>query len=164
MPIYEFYCSGCHVIFSFFSKSVNTSKRPLCPKCKHKRLERQVSSFSMGGSGNDGSADDLPIDERTMERAVTALAGEAEKIDGDDPRQAAGLMRKFSSMTGMKFGDGIDQAIGRMEAGEDPEKIESDMGDVIDAEEPFVSAGRKGSSTMSSQRSDPARDDNLYEM
>jgi hypothetical protein len=28
MPIYEFYCEDCHTIFNFFSKNVNTTKKP----------------------------------------------------------------------------------------------------------------------------------------
>ncbi len=46
MPIYEFYCKKCHMIFSFFSSTVNTDKRPLCPKCRKVKLERQMSLFS----------------------------------------------------------------------------------------------------------------------
>ncbi|RLB88031.1 MAG: zinc ribbon domain-containing protein, partial [Deltaproteobacteria bacterium] len=46
MPIYEFYCEECNTIFNFFSRSVNTSKRPLCPKCKRKKLKRQMSTFA----------------------------------------------------------------------------------------------------------------------
>ncbi|MCK4728291.1 MAG: zinc ribbon domain-containing protein, partial [Desulfobacterales bacterium] len=37
MPIYEFYCEDCNTIFNFFSRSVNTTKRPPCPRCKQKK-------------------------------------------------------------------------------------------------------------------------------
>ena len=35
---------------------------------------------------------------------MNMLAGEAENINEDDPRQAANLMRKLTDMTGMELG------------------------------------------------------------
>jgi len=164
MPIYEFYCTDCNTIFSFLSRSVNTTGTPLCPRCRKTRLQRQVSMFAVTGeAAEDGGPDDLPIDENKMERAIAALAGEAENINEDDPKQAAQLMRKFSDMTGMKLGDGMEQALGRLEAGEDPESIEQEMGDLMDEEEPFVMPDRKGGG-RSRGRAAPRRDNKLYEM
>ena len=163
MPIYEFYCPGCHMIFSFFSKSINTTKRPYCPKCRKRRLKREVSVFACtGGAKEDDASGELPLDESKLENAITKLAGEAENISEDDPRQAARLMRKFSSMTGMEFGEGMEQAIDRMEAGEDPESIEAEMGDLMNEEDPFVIAGgRKGKGR---RKTPPARDEKLYDL
>ena len=165
MPIYEFYCGDCHTIFSFLSKTVNTTKRPRCPRCKKTRLKRQMSAFAMTGKAKEGeAADDLPIDEAKMERAIGALAGEAASVREDDPRQAAELMRKFSRMTGIEYGEGMQSALQRMEAGEDPEKIEEEMGDVMDGEEPFLLPG-KGKGVRSGRgRPAPRRDATLYEM
>lgn len=161
MPIYEFYCSHCHTIFSFFSKRVNTAGSPPCPKCSRK-LDRQVSLFSMGGdSSEEGSMDDLPVDESKLEDAMMQLAGDAEKINEDDPRQAAMLMRKFSKLTGMEFNEGMESALARLEAGEDPDKIEAEMGDAMDSEDPFVLPGQK--KKRIAQRP-PRKDDTLYEM
>ena len=74
------------------------------------------------------------------------LASEADAIDEDNPRQAANLMRKLSEATGMKLGPGMEEALHRLEKGEDPEKIEEDMGDLLEGEEPFVLPSRKGKS------------------
>lgn len=167
MPIYEFYCRDCHTLFNFLSKSVNTKKRPLCPRCKERKLERQVSAFAMPGRAGDMEGmDDLPIDEAKMGKAITALAGEAENISEDNPRQAVELMRKFSNITGMEFSDGMETALSRMEAGEDPEKIETEMGDSIDGEDPFILPGRKGENVREAKRRKLAlyRDETLYEM
>lgn len=168
MPIYEFYCPDCHTIFNFLSKSVDIKKKPLCPRCKKRQLERQISSFAMKGrGGREDGMDNLPIDEVKMERAMTALAAEAENINENDPKQAAGLMRKFSGMTGIEFGKGMEDALGRMETGEDPEKIEAEMGDLIDGEEePFVLPDKKGkgSAKRKRRRSALCRDETLYEM
>jgi putative FmdB family regulatory protein len=163
MPIYEFYCGSCHTIFNFLSRRIDTETLPKCPKCK-KQLQRQVSMFAAIGKAKGGDEmDDLPIDESKMESAMEALAGEAEGINEDDPRQAAQLMRKFSRMTGMEFGAGMETALNRLESGEDPEQIEAEMGDIIENEEPFIMPGKKGR-TSSWRRQAPSRDSTLYEM
>jgi hypothetical protein len=53
----------------------------------------------------------------------------------------------------------MEEALRRMEAGEDPEAIESELGDVLEKEEPFF-AGKRARS----RRAPPARDETLYEM
>jgi len=116
----------------------------------------------MGGdSSEEGNMDDLPIDESKLEDAMMQLAGDAEKINEDDPRQAAMLMRKFSKLTGMEFNEGMESALARLEAGEDPDKIEAEMGDAMDSEDPFVLPGQK---KKRSTLRPPRKDDTLYEM
>jgi len=169
VPIYEFYCPDCHTIFNFLSKAVNTAKRPHCPRCQGRKLQREVSLFAMthrSGEDEEGM-DDLPIDESRMESAVNALAGEAENINEDDPRAAAGLMRKFSKMTGLEFNENMEQALQRMEAGEDPEAIEAEMGESLEGDEdPFLLPGQRGGKrrTRGRPRGAPRRDRTLYEM
>ena len=164
MPIYEFYCDRCHTIFNFFSRTVNTRKIPVCPRCKDNKLSRQVSMFAIAGRAKeDGDMDDLPFDEGQMEKAMQMLAGEAEKINEDDPRQAAQLMRKLTHMTGMDLGDGMEEALSRMEQGEDPEQIEAEMGDLLEGEDPFQLKGKKGAHDRTRRRA-PARDETLYDL
>ncbi|MBN1558595.1 MAG: zinc ribbon domain-containing protein [Lentisphaerae bacterium] len=167
MPIYELYCPDCHTIFNFLSRTVNTTKRPRCPRCRRRRLQRQVSLFAATGRAREPDAegmDDLPVDESKMEQALSSLAGEAERIREDDPRQAAQLMRKFTRMTGMELSETMEQALGRMEAGEDPEQVEADLGDAMENEEPFVLPGQKGAGQRPARRREPDRDPTLYEM
>lgn len=164
MPIYEFYCKKCNTLFNFFSKTINTSKTPSCPKCGIHPLSRQMSSFAFTGKAReDGGMEDLPFDESKMEHAMKMLAGEAENINEDDPRQAANLMRKLTDMTGMELGPGMQEALRRMESGEDPEQIESEMGDVLGEEDPFLLSGKKGRTAADKQQA-PLRDDILYDL
>jgi len=166
MPIYEFYCPRCHTIYSFWSKMVDTEKTPPCPKSDKHKLQRQVSSFAVVSGGkaeSDDGPDDLPIDETKMERAMETLASEAEGIDEEDPRAAARLMRKLSDMTGLEYGEGMEEALKRLEAGEDPDAIEAEMGDLLEGdEEPFVLPGAKKGKGRRARP--PKRDDTLYEM
>ncbi|MFY9398829.1 MAG: zinc ribbon domain-containing protein [Desulfomonilia bacterium] len=164
MPIYEFYCSKCNTIYNFFSRSVNTEKVPDCPKCKQGPLKRKVSLFAtITGRSQEGESDDgmPPIDESRMEKAMAMLASEADKIDEDDPRQAARLMRKLSEATGLRMGSGMEEALSRMERGEDPDSIEQEMGSLLEEEEPFIFE-QKSRPVARSQR--PAVDETLYDL
>ena len=163
MPIYEFYCPRCNTIYNFFSRAIDTSAQPRCPRCRQVRLTRQMSAFAVTGRAKDGEdTNELPIDEHKMEQAMQTLAREAEHIKEDDPRQAAALMRKLSHMTGMALGPGMDEAIRRMERGEDPEAVEAEMGDLLESEEPFVLPARKSGGR--SRRPPPRHDETLYEL
>lgn len=163
MPIYEFYCASCHMIFNFFSKSVNTEKRPPCPRCRHPKLERYLSVFASPRKREDGQVETpLPdFDETKMEKAMGMLEREFAHVDDDDPRQAANLMRKLTDMTGLKLGAGMEEALKRMEAGENPEQVEAEMGDLMEGEEPFLlEAGSRGGYGSRP----PLRDEKLYEL
>lgn len=162
MPIYEFFCTPCNTVFSFFSRGVNTKKIPACPVCG-RALKRQLSLFARG-SGKKGESEGdgtPPIDEAKMERAMAMLASEAEKLDEEDPRQAAKLMRKLSDATGLSLGSGMEEALSRLEKGEDPDRIEEEMGAMLDGEEPFTGPAkeRKGAG-----RPKPRVDETLYDL
>ena len=164
MPIYEFYCDHCNTIFNFFSKTVNTRKKPNCPRCKTRILSRQMSAFAFTGRAKeDGEDEDMPFDEHKMEKAMQMLAGEADKINEDDPRQAANLMRKLSDMTGLELGDSMNEALKRMEAGEDPDAIEAEMGDLLETEDPFLLPEKKAGASKA-KRPAPVRDEKLYDL
>jgi hypothetical protein len=116
----------------------------------------------VSGGKEEGAVDDIPpIDEAKMEKAMAMLAGEADKMNEDDPRQAAMLMRKLSDATGLQLGAGMEEALSRMERGEDPEKIEQEMGDLLEGEEPFMfgQKTRKGSRKVA-----PKIDETLYDL
>jgi len=162
MPIYEFYCKECHMVFNFFSKSINTEKRPTCPKCKKPQLNRRMSVFA--APKNRGEDDDMPMpdpDESRMEKALSLLEKEMGNMDENDPRQAANLMRKLTDMTGLDLGSGMEEALQRMEAGEDPEQIEAEMGDLLEGDEPFSLKKR----LLSASKNRPPRvDETLYDL
>jgi len=169
VPIYEFYCPDCHVIFSFFSSSVNTTKTPQCPRCEKRPLERQMSRFATiktsGDAADPASGGEPSMDESRMERAMEAFASQADGLSEDDPRQAAQMMRKLSEMAGMNIGPGMEEALKRIEAGEDPEAVESEMGDVLEKEDPFAPSGGEAGGprkTPSGRTRPPQRDEKLY--
>lgn len=162
MPIYEFYCKRCNAIYNFFSTTANTNKIPLCPKCKRTRLIRQMSLFSTPSAtekADDGNPLD-GLDAGKMEKELAKAAAAAEKMGEEDPRAAAQLMRKFSEATGMTVGDGFYEALRRIEKGEDPEKVEAEMGDALTQQGPFVD---KRVVKKAAQKK-PNIDEKLYEL
>jgi putative FmdB family regulatory protein len=178
MPIYEFYCRHCHRVMSFLSRAVNTSKTPACPRCGRPDLARRASAFAISKGRKDEpkpeAAPGPEVDEARLEQAMASLAGDLDSLDESDPRQGALLMRKLFSATGMPVKGGMEEALRRMEAGEDPEKIEEEMGDVLE-QDPFGGLlggeGGAGETDPAGERLSrlrrllpPAHDTELYEM
>jgi putative FmdB family regulatory protein len=139
MPIYEFACPKCRVIYNFLSKKVNPDHLPKCPKCGNLEMRKQMSRFALPKGVPEpaagGPADEEPmpdLDESRMERAMNELERDMEHLDENNPRHMAHMMKKMKDL--MPPGvvpKELDVAIKRLEKGEDPEKIEEDMGDVL---------------------------------
>ena len=141
MPIYEYACPKCRVIFNFLSKRINPDHLPACPKCGNKKMAKQLSRFAMTrglkepsaaamGEGPEGPMPDF--DDPRIASAMSELERDMEHMDENNPRHMAHMMKKMKDL--MPPGSApkeLDVAIKRLEAGEDPEKIEEDMGDVL---------------------------------
>ena len=142
MPIYEFACPKCRKIFSFLSKRVNPDRLPTCPSCGGKKMFKQVSRFAMSRGLKEPAAktelDDekgppMPdFDDPRVERAMMEMERDMEHMDENNPKHMAHMMRKMKDlMPAGSVPKELDIAIKRLEAGEDPEKIEEDMGDLL---------------------------------
>src|SRR5437879_12447951 len=141
MPIYEYACPKCRVIFSFLSKRVKPDHLPSCPKCANKNMTKQLSRFAMTrglaepAAKSETGGDEPPMpdyEDPRVERAMMELERDMEHMDENNPRHMAHMMKKMKDL--MPPGAApkeLDVAIRRLEAGEDPEKIERDMGDVL---------------------------------
>ena len=143
MPIYEFACPKCRKIFSFLSKRINPDRLPVCPKCGNKKLEKQLSNFAFtkgakepaAAAGGAEMGDEGPIpnfDDPRVARAMAEMERDMEHLDENNPKHMAHMMRKMKDiMPAGSVPKELDIAIKRLEAGEDPEKIEEDMGDAL---------------------------------
>jgi hypothetical protein len=72
-------------------------------------------------------------------------------------------MRKLTDMTGIKLGDGMNEALRRMEKGEDPEQVEAELGGILEEEDPFSLSGKK-STRAKTTRKEPIKDETLYDL
>ena len=139
MPIYEYACPKCRVIFNFLSKRTRPDHLPVCPKCGNKRMAKQMSRFaalsaSAKASDETGSdeGDAGEFDDPRMMRAMSELERDMEHLDENNPRHMAHIIKKMKDlMPPGTMPAELDTAIKRLEAGEDPEKIEADMGDIL---------------------------------
>jgi putative FmdB family regulatory protein len=140
MPIYEFACPKCRKIFSFLSKRINPDRLPVCPKCGNKKLKKELSRFAMtrglaepaagGGTGDEGPMPDM--NDPRIARAMSEMERDLEHLDENNPKHMAHMMRKMKDLLPAgSMPKELDIAIKRLEAGEDPEKVEADMGDLL---------------------------------
>ena len=156
MPIYEFACPKCRKIFSFLSKRIHPDRLPVCPKCGNKKLKKELSRFAMtrglaesAEAGGEGSMPDM--DDPRVERAMAEMERDMAHLDENNPKHMAQMMRKMKDlMPAGTVPKELDMAIKRLEAGEDPEKIEEDMGEMLGG---LMGGGGDGN----------ARDEGLYD-
>ena len=141
MPIYEFACPKCRVIFNFLSKRLNPERPPACPKCGNKKMVKQMSRFAAPRGAKEpaaqtdegGEHEPMPdMEDPRVMRAMSELERDMEHLDENNPKHMAHMMRKMKDvLPAGTVPKELDVAIKRLEAGEDPEKIEEDMGDVL---------------------------------
>jgi uncharacterized ferritin-like protein (DUF455 family) len=99
------------------------------------------------------------IDETRLEQAMQMMAREAEGMDEEDPRQAAAMMKRLCEATGLDMGPGMHEAMRRLEAGEDPDEVEAELGDVLENDELFTMTKRGGR-----MKRPPATDETIYDL
>ena len=160
MPIYEFLCEACNRIYSFHSFKVTTEKVPACPKCGATDLHRVPSRFGVAASAKTaaGDGDDgADFDDPRVEREMMRFAAELENMDENDPRAMAAAVRKMPALAGEPVTPAMEEMIRRLEAGEDPEQIEEDLGDVLEEEMGDDGGGGFGAAP-------PTRDEGIYPM
>ncbi len=143
MPIYEFACPRCRRIYSFLSKRIHPDRQPRCPKCGSGELIKQISGFALlkgaaepGVGPAEGGGAEMEamggMDDQRMERVMSELERDMDHLDENNPRHVAHMMRKMKeAMPAGATPKELEIAIRRLEQGEDPEKVEADMGDVF---------------------------------
>lgn len=159
MPVYEFLCPSCNRIFSFHSFRVDTARVPRCPKCGAENLRRVPSRFGVAAAsktatpaGDEGAEREDP----RLEREMMRFAAELEGMDEGDPRQMAAAVRRMTELAGEPITPAMEEMIRRLEAGEDPDRIEEELGDALEEE-----MGEEGGTFGGPA---PTRDEGLYPM
>jgi putative FmdB family regulatory protein len=163
VPIFEFLCPACNRIFSFLSLRVSPTRHPVCPRCAATDLTRVPSSFAVargrkGASPDSGAESPDHGDDAAMHRLeheAMRMASELDENDAEDPRVAARMMRRLAEASGERVTPTMEEMFRRMEAGEDPEALEDELGPQLEAE-----SGDDGEGGMGA----PTRDEGLYDL
>ncbi len=166
MPVYEFYCSACNTLFNFLSPRIDTATCPACPRCGRPELERRPARFSTLKHSGDEEPDPLDeLDDARMAGAMESLADElAGAEDSEDPRQLGRLMRRFGEVSGLAVGPKMEEMIRRLEAGEDPDAVEDEMGDEFGEKGEGLEEMFQLRKAVGRRRRRPRVDENLYFM
>lgn len=162
MPIYEFRCDTCNVIYNFYSARIDTTSQPDCPRCGGREMARQISSFVTTQGAAAPASEFSGADEAKVEAAFVSLMEGAEGLQQEDPGQMAGLMRRFTTQAGLRPGQALEEAMARMERGDDPDLVEREMGELLTGEALF--SGTVGQGGGKCHRERPFRDQKLYEL
>ena len=56
MPIYEYRCKDCEIVFETFVSSISDGDKVVCKKCESKNVEKQISTFASRSPGSSSNA------------------------------------------------------------------------------------------------------------
>lgn len=117
MPSYPYRCLDCQKRFEIFlSYSEYGAQKVTCPHCQSANIQRRIGRIRIARS-----------DESRM-----ANMSDLDSFEGmeDDPRAMGKMMRQMSKEMGEDLGPEFHEVVGRLEAGQSPEEIESAIPDL----------------------------------
>ena len=95
-------------------------------------MSRGLTEPAARTGGDEGGPPMPDMDDPRIERAMMEMERDMEHLDENNPKHMAHMLRKMKGiMPAGAMPKEMDIAIKRLEAGEDPDKIEEDMGDVL---------------------------------
>lgn len=132
MPIYEFHCPANNKLYSFLVRSqAHGQIVPLCPDNPDWPMEKRVSAFSITGNQSDEKDPELSgdVDDARMEELLQEMETGMSYLNetNPNPKQIGHLMRKITETMGNKAPPEMQSLVRRLEAGEQPEKLESEL-------------------------------------
>lgn len=117
MPFYPYRCLDCRKRFEIFLSYSEYGTSPVsCPHCQSQNVQRRISRVRIA---------------RSEESRLENLS-DFDDFDGleDDPRALGRMMRRMGQEMGEDVGPEFDEVVGRLEAGQSPEEIESAIPDL----------------------------------
>lgn len=163
MPIYEFYCEDCHTLFSFLAASSDVDRHPSCPRCGRGELPKRPSTFATLNHASEDDEDVLGgLDDTRLDRAMDTLMREMGDVGEDaDPAQVGRFFRRFGELSGLEMGPRMEEALSRLEAGEDPDALESEL-EALDEDESLQELFRLRKAACGRRSRRPGVDPELY--
>ena len=128
MPTYQYRCLNCNKRFEVYMSYAEYGTRTVqCTHCASANVLRRIGRVRIAKS-EESRLDDLAD--------PSALEGLE-----DNPRELGRMMRKMSGEMGEDLGPEFDEVIGRLEAGQSPDDIESELPDLGGSEGGLGSGG-----------------------
>jgi putative FmdB family regulatory protein len=117
MPLYEYQCRDCGNRFAIrMSYEEYGCQQVICPACKSQSVKRRIGRIRIGHSE----------EERLNQIADPAQMDALE----DDPIALGGMLRKMKNQMGEGIAPEFDDVVDRLEKGQTPEQIESELPDM----------------------------------
>jgi putative FmdB family regulatory protein len=121
MPTYDYICNNCNQRFDVFLTFAEYGKKAVtCVHCKSKNVRRRMTKVRIA---------------KSEDSRMDAMADDFSGIEGleDDPKAMGRMMRQMGKQMGEEMPPEFDEVVGRLEAGQSPEEIESavpNLGDI----------------------------------
>ena len=117
MPTYEYRCMDCRKKVELFLTYQEYGRATLrCPYCQGQNLQRKIGRIRVARS------DESRLQSMADPASMAALE--------DDPRALGGMMRQMSQQVGQEMGAEFNEVVSRLESGQTPDQIESDLPDL----------------------------------
>ncbi len=113
MPIYEYRCSDCQRVSSFFTKTINSRLEPVCGHCHSRDMVRRMSSFALGKSVQLGH------------EKYSAESGASSLDYYNDPRSIGRNVEESFAHHAMEIPDSVRDSIDAARQGEAPKGLDS---------------------------------------
>jgi len=118
MPTYDFICNNCNQRFDVYMTYSEYGTRPVvCSNCGSKNTRRRMTRVRIAKSD---------------ESRFDSLEGDMGNLEGleNDPKALGRMMRKMGKESGEDLPPEFDDVVGRLESGQSPEQIETEMPDL----------------------------------
>ncbi|HEY1083883.1 MAG TPA: cytochrome C [Prosthecobacter sp.] len=164
MPIFEFYCPENHTVYQFLARSHELREAvPVCPDNPAYTMHKQVSRFAIVGKAREETDGDpfANLDDSQMEALLAGMEGDMGALDAEnpDPRQLGRLMNKMTEVMGDKVPVELKEIAKRLQAGEDPGKLEAEFSGLDGGDDLFTQVKK-----WVGRNQGPVRNPKLYDM
>lgn len=118
MPTYDFICNDCSQRFDVFLTYDEYGRQPvICSHCSSRNTRRRMTRVRIA---------------KSEESRLDSMEGEMGNLEGleDDPKALGRMMRRMGREMGEEVPAEFNDVVDRLEAGQSPEQIESEMPDL----------------------------------
>ena len=161
MPIYEYFCHDCNVIFNFMSVRIAPAVAPICPRCASQSMKKYLSSFSTSSAAAVEKNDE---DEQRVNDAFNNLLDRAEKLTDSDAGEVSSLMHSFTKECGVEYTEKLVRAVSDISKGNE-QRTNAPLPIDKDATDSLLKSSSKGKIVGElTKKAEPELDPRIYQL